>query len=261
MVEKDIHIVARVAGIPNAGVPGCRPRKLNTRIANPGLAPRGRGLSAFERASSPFSFVEMNVAQNIYDNSDFFAGYSQLSPTGAWTGRCSRMAGDPGHAAGTGRQARGRSGLRVRLGLALDARRGGCFRAGPRSVAEHDRARQGRYLDPAIDYRIADLETPWTCPRRPSTAVYSALAFHYVADFQRLARMIHKALAAGGGLVFTIEHPIFMAAAHPHWIADEDGRKSWAGQRPIRSRVSAEQTGSPRACEVPPDTGHDAEHA
>ena len=39
--------------------------------------------------------------------------------------------------------------------------------------------------------------------------------------------MIHVALSAGGDLVFTIEHPIFMAAAHPHWIEDEDGRKTW----------------------------------
>ena len=57
--------------------------------------------------------------------------------------------------------------------------------------------------------------------------VYSALTFHYVEDFRRLAHVIHTALAPGGDLVFTIEHPIFMAAAHPHWIADEDGRKTW----------------------------------
>ena len=39
--------------------------------------------------------------------------------------------------------------------------------------------------------------------------------------------MIHDALVPGGHLVFTIEHPIFMAAAHPRWTADEDGRKTW----------------------------------
>jgi hypothetical protein len=27
--------------------------------------------------------------------------------------------------------------------------------------------------------------------------------------------------------VFTIEHPIFMAAAHPRWIGDEEGRRTW----------------------------------
>src|SRR5690606_32245297 len=33
--------------------------------------------------------------------------------------------------------------------------------------------------------------------------------------------------APGGDLVFTIEHPIFMAAAHPHWMEDQDRRKTW----------------------------------
>lgn len=61
--------------------------------------------------------------------------------------------------------------------------------------------------------------------------VYSSLAFHYIEDFQRLARMMHAALRPGGSLVFSIEHPVFMAAAHPHWISDEDGRKTWPVNR------------------------------
>ncbi|REF73477.1 methyltransferase family protein [Paracoccus versutus] len=80
--------------------------------------------------------------------------------------------------------------------------------------------------DPAIAYRIADLDT-LNLPAAAFDLVYSALAFHYVAEFDRLIRMIHKALAPGGDLVFTIEHPIFMATAHPHWLLDEDGRKTW----------------------------------
>lgn len=39
--------------------------------------------------------------------------------------------------------------------------------------------------------------------------------------------MMHAALRPGGSLVFSIEHPVFMAAAHPHWISDEDDRKTW----------------------------------
>ena len=53
------------------------------------------------------------------------------------------------------------------------------------------------------------------------------MTFHYLRDFDRLVRMSHAALVPGGDFVFTIEHPIYMAAAHPHWIADEDGRKTW----------------------------------
>lgn len=57
--------------------------------------------------------------------------------------------------------------------------------------------------------------------------IYSAFAFHYVEDFRRLVTMMHRALAAKGALVFTIEHPIFMAAANPRWIDDGGGRKTW----------------------------------
>lgn len=53
------------------------------------------------------------------------------------------------------------------------------------------------------------------------------MTFHYLRDFDRLARKIHAALVPGGDFVFTIEHPIYMAAAHPHCITDEDGCKTW----------------------------------
>ncbi|MDT8322231.1 MAG: class I SAM-dependent methyltransferase, partial [Xanthomonadales bacterium] len=80
--------------------------------------------------------------------------------------------------------------------------------------------------DPAIEYRIADLDT-LELPEAAFDLAYSALTFHYIQDFDRLVRMIHQALAPGGDFVFTIEHPVFMAAAHPDWIVDEDGRKTW----------------------------------
>jgi SAM-dependent methyltransferase len=166
------------------------------------------------------------MAQNIYDNSDFFAGYSQLARQvhgldGApeWpairamlpplTGK--RVA-DLGCGFGWASRWMRAQGAAAVLGIDLSEN----------MIA---RARADT-LDPAIEYRIADLDT-LELPRAAFDLVYSALAFHYVEDFQRLARMIHKALVPMGELVFTIEHPIFMAAAHPHWIADEDGRKTW----------------------------------
>ncbi|ABL71424.1 class I SAM-dependent methyltransferase [Paracoccus denitrificans] len=172
------------------------------------------------------SGIPLTMAQNIYDNPDFFAGYSQLP-----------------------RQVHGLDGapewpaIRAMLPDVAEKRVAdlGCgfgwasrwFREqGAASVAGYDlshnmiaRARADT-SDPAIDYRNADLEV-LDLPQAVFDLVYSALAFHYVADFDRLIRMIHKALAPGGDLVFTIEHPIFMAAAHPHWTLDEDGRKTW----------------------------------
>lgn len=166
------------------------------------------------------------MAQNIYDNPDFFAGYSQLP-----------------------RQVRGLDGapewpaIRAMLPDVAGRRVAdlGCgfgwasrwFREqGAASVTGYDLSRnmiaraRADTSDPAIDYRITDLDR-LDLPEAAFDLVYSALTFHYVADFDRLVRMIHKALVSGGDLVFTIEHPIYMAAAHPHWLLDEDGRKTW----------------------------------
>jgi len=75
--------------------------------------------------------------------------------------------------------------------------------------------------DPAIEYRIADLET-LELPEAAFDLVYSSLSFHYVEDFRRLARMIHKA---------------------PMKTAARPGRSM-----AIRLRASAARTGSPKAC-------------
>lgn len=77
-----------------------------------------------------------------------------------------------------------------------------------------------------ITYRRADLETLELSGLAFDLA-YSALTFHYVNDFARLIHTIHRSLAPGGELVFTIEHPIFMAAAQPRWVEDHLGQKAW----------------------------------
>jgi SAM-dependent methyltransferase len=77
-----------------------------------------------------------------------------------------------------------------------------------------------------VTYRHADLET-----LEPDTAafdlVYSSLAFHYLPGTAKLYRSIHRSLAAGGRLVFSIEHPIFMASMKPGWLEAEDGKQIW----------------------------------
>ncbi len=166
------------------------------------------------------------MAQNIYDNPEFFAGYSQLP-----------------------RQVHGLDGapewptIRAMLPV-LSGKRVvdlGCgFGWASRWMREQGAARVLGFdlsenmvrkaiadtRDATVEYRIADLET-LELPRGSFDLAYSALAFHYIRDFNRLARMVHAALMPGGDFVFTIEHPVFMAAAHPHWIADEDGRRTW----------------------------------
>ncbi|YBV97651.1 class I SAM-dependent methyltransferase [Phyllobacteriaceae bacterium JZ32] len=170
------------------------------------------------------------MAQNIYDNQDFFAGYSRLPRQvlgldGApeWPAVrallpavSGRRVVDLGCGFGWASRWMREHGAASVLGLDLSENMIG------RAKADTD--------DSKIEYRIADLETV-TLPEAAFDLAYSALTFHYIRDFGRLVRTIHRALAPGGDLVFTIEHPIFMAAVHPHWIADEDGRKTWPVNR------------------------------
>lgn len=166
------------------------------------------------------------MAQNIYDNPDFFSGYSQLPRQvhgleGApeWPAiraMLPALAGkrvvDLGCGFGWASRWMREQGAASVLGLDLSEKM--------IARAKADTS------DTAIEYRIADLET-LELPAAAFDLAYSALTFHYLRDFDRLVRMIHAALVPGGDFVFTIEHPIYMAAAHPHWIADEDGRKTW----------------------------------
>ncbi|MFE0017692.1 class I SAM-dependent methyltransferase [Mesorhizobium sp. NPDC059054] len=166
------------------------------------------------------------MAQNIYDNSDFFEGYSQLPR------QVNGLDGAPEWPA-----------IRAMLPDLVGRKIAdlGCgFGWASRWMREHgaasvvgfdlsqnmiDRARADTQ-DAAIEFHIADLES-LVLPQAAFDLIFSALTFHYVEDFGRLIGTIHAALVQGGDLVFTIEHPIFMAAAHPHWTQDEDGRKTW----------------------------------
>src|SRR5690606_38580338 len=55
----------------------------------------------------------------------------------------------------------------------------------------------------------------------------SSLAFHYVADVARPFATLARALVPGGRLVFSIEHPVFMAPRVPDWREGDDGRRIW----------------------------------
>lgn len=165
------------------------------------------------------------MTQNIYDNSDFFAGYSQLGRSvhgldGAAEWPSLRAMLPPLAAArvldlGCGfgwfcRWAR-EAGAAAVLGLDVSA-----------NMLARARATTP---DPAIAYATADLETAdlgtgWDL-------VYSSLAFHYLVDFAGLARRVHAALNPGGAFVFSIEHPIYMAPSRPGFVIDDAGRRVW----------------------------------
>jgi SAM-dependent methyltransferase len=170
------------------------------------------------------------MAQNIYDNPDFFVGYSQLPR------QVLGLDGAPEWPAirATLPDLRGKRVVDLGCGFGWASR--WMRQQGAASVLGIDlsqnmiRRARADTTDAAIEYRIADLDT-LDLPETAFDFAYSALAFHYVQDFERLMRVVHNALVSGGQLVFTIEHPIFMAAQHPHWITDEEGRKTWPVNR------------------------------
>jgi len=164
------------------------------------------------------------MAQNIYDNPDFFDGYSQLprSRQGldgapewpALRAMLPRLQGLRVLDLGCGygwfcrwAQAQGAASV---LGLDL-------------STLMLDRAR-AMTSDSGIAYEQADLEQ-LDLSRHTFDLIYSSLAFHYVRDMPQLLRVIRAALAPGGRLVFSIEHPIYMASTRPGWLTTEDGRR------------------------------------
>ncbi|HJU10297.1 MAG TPA: class I SAM-dependent methyltransferase, partial [Candidatus Binataceae bacterium] len=80
--------------------------------------------------------------------------------------------------------------------------------------------------DSAIEYIVADLEHIELAAESFDFA-YRSLVFHYIVDLKRLLTMVDRALVPGSILVFTTEHPIYMAPAHPRWLIDDNGNKIW----------------------------------
>lgn len=170
------------------------------------------------------------MAQNIYDDPDFFAGYSRLGRSvqglaGAAEWPAMRaMLPDP-------------RGLRVvDLGCGFGwfcrwVRQSGAAGVLGIDVSENmlSRARADT-ADPAIEYRRADLETLELASGSHDLA-YSSLALHYVADVARLYAAVHLALVPGGSFVFSIEHPVYMAPTNPGWSLDPQGRRVWPVDR------------------------------
>jgi SAM-dependent methyltransferase len=166
------------------------------------------------------------MTQNIYDDEEFFAGYSRLprSVTGLegapeWPALRALLP-DLG-------------GLRVLdLGCGFGwfcrwARENGAARVLGTDVSEKMLARaRTETTDEAIGYVRADMEHP-ELPPAAFDLVYSSLALHYIANLSGLLAAVHRALVPGGRLVFSVEHPIYTAPRAPLWSVDAAGRKTW----------------------------------
>jgi SAM-dependent methyltransferase len=162
------------------------------------------------------------VAQNIYDDEAFFAGYSALPRSisgldAAPEWPTLRAMVEP---------VRGRRVIDLGCGFGWFCR--WAADAGASSVHGVDlsermlaRART-ETDDDRISYERADLDEVELAPASFDVA-YSSLTLHYVADLQRLAAQVSRCLTAGGSFVFSVEHPIFTAPSAPRFVNDEDG--------------------------------------
>jgi SAM-dependent methyltransferase len=166
------------------------------------------------------------MTQNIYDDPEFFEGYSQLGRsvdglTGApeWPSLRALLPDL------TGKRV-------VDLGCGFGwfcrwAHENGAAHVLGLDVSENMLARaRAVTADEAISYERADLEH-LELPEASFDLAYSSLALHYIVDLPRLLATVHRALVPGGEFTFSIEHPIFMAPMHPGWLVDAQGRKTW----------------------------------
>jgi SAM-dependent methyltransferase len=79
--------------------------------------------------------------------------------------------------------------------------------------------------DPAIRYQQADLEKA-VLPVGSFDLVYSSLALHYLADLDRIVGQMAAAVVPRGAVVCSVEHPIYSAPSRPGFV-DLDGRRAW----------------------------------
>jgi len=166
------------------------------------------------------------VTQNVYDNEEFFEGYSRLGRS---------VEGLDGAAEWPSLRAllADMHGLRVvDLGCGFGwfcrwARQAGAAHVLGLDVSERMLARaRATTPGPDITYTRADLEH-LQLPEASCDLVYSSLALHYIERLDALLTEVHRALVVGGRLVFSVEHPIYTAPSNPGWSVDPTGRKTW----------------------------------
>jgi SAM-dependent methyltransferase len=166
------------------------------------------------------------MTQNIYDNNEFFAGYSRLRRS------IEGLDGAPEWPALRALLPDLRGCRVLDLGCGFGwfcrwARQAGAAQVLGFDVSEKMLARaKATTGDPAITYTRADMEQLDLQPNS-FDVVYSSLALHYVNNLTGLMAQAYGSLVPGGVLVFSVEHPIFTATSWPNWSVDNAGRKTW----------------------------------
>ncbi|WP_274650807.1 class I SAM-dependent methyltransferase [Paenibacillus humicola] len=166
------------------------------------------------------------MTSNIYDDENFFKGYSQLDRSvkgldGApeWETMRSMLP-----------DLNGADLLDLGCGFGWFcrfARQSGAASVHGIDVSEKMLSRaKADTKDAGIAYFKTDLESVELRPNRYDAA-YSSLVFHYIADLRGLLAKIYASLKPEGRLVCSVEHPIYTASAAPQWIRHPAGFRTW----------------------------------
>lgn len=166
------------------------------------------------------------MAQNIYDNQQFFEGYSQLNRS------IHGLKGAPEWPS-IAKILPHMEGLNVvDLGCGYgwfcrDAREKGAKYVLGLDISERmlNKAKE-MTSDNAIMYRQENLEQLILAENTYDLA-YSSLTLHYIEDLSTLLKTVYQSLKPGGYFVFSAEHPIYTAPKQPGWLTDKGGQKSW----------------------------------
>ena len=167
------------------------------------------------------------MAQNIYDDPDFLAAYSQLdrqvrglAGAGEWPSMRAMLP-----------DVSGARILDLGCGFGWFAR-WACDH-GAASVVGVDlsekmlaRAVADTPASAPIEYRRDDLDAidlDVAC----YDIVFSSLAIHYVVDLPRLLGQVFASLRPGGAFVFSVEHPIYSAPSSQAFERSDAGRLVW----------------------------------
>jgi 2-polyprenyl-3-methyl-5-hydroxy-6-metoxy-1,4-benzoquinol methylase len=166
------------------------------------------------------------MAQNIYDDKNFFEQYIQLprqvhglNGASEWPSFRSLIP-----------HIHGAKVLDLGCGfgwLCRWARENGAAEVLGVDVSENMLARAKTFPgDPAITYQRADLET-LQLTANTYQVVVSSLTFHYLKNLPGLVAQVYQALSPGGSFIFSTEHPIYTSPRKPKFVTDQDGNDVW----------------------------------
>ncbi len=171
------------------------------------------------------------MAQNIYDDDEFFAAYSLLprsveglSGAPEWPtlremlpDMAGRRVVDLGCGFGWFCRWADEAGAASVLGIDLSENMLARARA---SMGDADMG------DTRITYQRQDLDAV-ELPDDSFDLAYSSLTVHYLSDLARFIASVHRALIPGGRFVCSVEHPVYTAPSSPSFVTDAAGRVTW----------------------------------